>query len=181
MKRITLFIMSLLFVSVLFAEGTEVTTINKTNYAPDPNSGDVRPALNVYIAPSSYGLYSGSITTFVSYEMQLLDPNLTLGPELGFAFGGSMGSLNSSTFVVNAKATYYVDWLIPNFPEQLDLFVSSTAGFYTSMYSDGTSSGLNIDFADYIGGRWNFKENMSLYGLVGYGSAIASVGITFKF
>ncbi len=180
MKRITLFLISFLMVGIAFADGLKTTQSSNTSYAPDPNSGDVGSALNIYIAPSSYGAYTGSITTFASYEIPMIDPNLTLGPELGFAFGGNLNGVSSTTFVANVKATYYFDWLIPQMPDMFDVFLTSTAGISLSNSSLG-SSNLYLDFGDYIGGRWNFKENMSVYVIAGYGSAVGAAGITFKF
>jgi hypothetical protein len=180
MKRITLLVFSLLMASVLFADGLKVDNSTKTTYNPDPNSGDVRSALNIYIAPSSYGGYVGSLTTFASYEIPMIDPNLTLGPEVGFAFGGNLNGVSSTTFVANVKATYYFDWMIPKMPDMFDVFVSSTTGLSVSNYSN-SSSRLAVDFNSYVGGRWNFSDNMSVYVLAGYGSSMAAAGISFKF
>lgn len=179
MKKITLLMMSLLMASFIFADGLKTSKETSTSYSPDPNSGDVRPALNIYIAPSSYGGYVGSISTFASYEIPMIDPNLTLGPEVGFAFGGNLNGLSSTTFVVNAKATYYFDWLIPKMPDMFDVFIVGTSGLYMSNYSNSTNK-IGFDFGNYVGGRWNFNENMSLYAIAGYGSTVGSVGISFK-
>ncbi len=181
MKKLSLLLINLLFISALFGDGLETTIgANTTGYNPDPNSGDVRNALNIYIAPSSYNGFGGSVTTFVSYEIPMIDPNLTLGPEVGFAFGGNLNGVSSTTFVANVKATYYFDWMIPKMPDMFDVFVTSTAGLSVTNNSLSSTS-LDIDLGDYVGGRWNFKENMSVYVMAGYGSAIGAAGITFKF
>jgi len=77
MRKITLIMMSLLMASFIFADGLKTGNESSTSYSPDPNSGNVRPALNLYIAPSSYNNYVGSISTFASFEIPIIDPNLT--------------------------------------------------------------------------------------------------------
>lgn len=179
MKKVTSLIMSLLVTSFIFADGLKTGNESNTSYSPNPNSGDVGQVINLYIAPSSYNNYIGSVSTFASYEIPMFDPNLTLGPEIGFAFGGNLNGFSSTTFVLNAKATYYFDWLIPNMPDMFDVFIVGTSGLYLSNYSNSTSH-LGFDFGNYVGGRWNFQENISVYALAGYGSSIGAVGISFK-
>jgi len=65
-------------------------------------------------------------------------------------------------------------------PDMFDVFIVGTTGLYLSNYSNSTSH-LDIDFGNFVGGRWNFQDNMSVYGLVGYGSSVGAIGISFKF
>ena len=177
MKKSLLFVLGLFVFGFVLADNQKGDAVIGS-YNPDPNSGNVVPAFNFYAAPSTYGAATSSITIFANYEMPMIDPNLTLGPEVGIGVGGSLNGISSSTIIVSVKATYYADWLIPNMPDQFDVFLSSTAGLYMSM---GTSSTFGAHYGNYIGGRWNFTENMSVYAQVGHGNSFVAGGISFKF
>ena len=78
---------------------------------------------------------------------------------------------------------YYADWLIPNMPDEFDVFIMSNAGFGLITYSndnDYYDNSTYFDWGIYIGGRWNFSETMSLYAHVGEGSTNVSAGISLK-
>lgn len=182
MKRISLIVISIMIAGLSFADGLKTSKENTTSYSPYPNSGNMVPALNLYAAPSSYNSYVGSISVFASFEIPMIDPNLTIGPEVGLAFGGNdFYGVSSTTFVFNVKGTYYFDWLIPKMPDMFDVFAVGTTGFYLSNYSSGYSH-LGLDIGVYAGGRWHFQDNLSVYLLAGVGSSsFGSLGISFKF
>jgi hypothetical protein len=200
MRTTLTFLMSFLMVSMVYADGLKPFSLLpdgykpssplSIQYAPDPNSGNVTKAFNIYaglgnVNGSNFGLSLGA-----DIEFPVIDPNLTIGPQFGFgmhhygygyydANGYHDGSAQLS-FSGGVIVRYYADWLIPNFPEDFDVFIMSNAGFglvtYTSYYSNTTY----FDWGIYIGARWNFKESMSLYAHVGEGSTNVSVGLSFK-
>lgn len=177
MRKYSLLFLSFFLYGVLLAGG-QYNTYSSNSYKPDPYSGDVGPILNVYAGPSIYKASTSSISFFGSYEIPAIDPNLTLGPELGFGMGGNINGVNSSTLTLSVKATYYADWLIPNMPDEFDVFLTSTAGLYLM---SGTSVSSGLQYGNYVGGRWHFSENMSVYGQVGYGNSYFAGGISIKF
>lgn len=178
MKKSILLLFSLLITSTIFADGVDEIKF-KGSYNPNPNSEDVRSAINLYAGPSAYSNSNASFSFFANYEMPLIVSNLTLGPEVGLTVGNITNNLATNIFSVTAKGTYYVDWLIPNMPEEFDVFVASSAGFYLA--NNTVSSKLNFSLGQYVGGRWNFQENLSVYAQVGYGNSLLAAGISFKF
>ncbi|MCK5857155.1 MAG: hypothetical protein KAG64_06670 [Bacteroidales bacterium] len=205
MKKIITLIMSLLMISVVYADGIKPLSLLpdgykplsplSTTYAPDPNSGDVRNAFNFYaglgsVHSSNYGMSIGA-----DFEFQAIDPNLTIGPQFGLGvhsyynggywhnnsyYGGNVHQLSFSGGVI---VRYYADWLIPNIPDEFDVFIMSNAGFGLITYSndnDYYDNDTYFDWGIYVGGRWNFKESMSLYAHLGSGSTNISVGLSLK-
>ncbi len=177
MRKYSLLFFSFFLYGVLLAGGQHNTS-SSDSYKPDPYSGDVVPILNVYLGPSIYKTATPSMSFFGSYEIPAIDPNLTLGPEIGFGMGGNINGVSTSTLALSVKATYYADWLIPNMPDEFDVFLTSTAGLYIL---SGTSGSSGLQYGNYVGGRWHFSENMSIYGQVGYGNLFIAGGISIKF
>ncbi|MBN2668706.1 MAG: hypothetical protein JXR60_05690 [Bacteroidales bacterium] len=195
MKKI--FLVSVLFVLSMsvFAHGFNNKGLGLMKYNPNPTSGDVGSALNLYLGP---GNSNGFGFTFgADFEIPLIDPNLTIGPGVGFGIGHASYwgySVTTTDIKLDAIAYYYFDWLIPSMPDQFDVFINSTAGIkirntterYESYYygydiKDVHESSIVFDFETYVGGRWNFSDKMSLYAKAGYGSYYGAFGISFKF
>ena len=205
MKKTLTLIMSLLMISMVYADGLKPLSLlpdgytplspKKAAYAPDPNSGDVRPAFNIYaglgtVHSSNFGLSIGG-----DFEFNAFDPNLTIGPQFGFGVhsyynggyyhdGWYHNNVHQLSFSGGVIVRYYADWLIPNIPDAFDVFIMSNAGIGLVTYSNDNDYYDNetyFDWGIYVGGRWNFSENMSLYAHVGAGSTNVSVGLSFKF
>ena len=202
MKKTITLLMSFIMVSMVYADGLKPLSLlpdgykplspNSIQYAPDPNSGNVVKAFNVYGGLGTVNSSSLGFSLGLDMEIPMIDPNLTIGPQLGLGvhsfYNGAYvlngvwhdGYVHQFSFSGGVVVRYYADWLIPNFPEDFDVFIMSNLGFGLTTYSDYYSNSYYPDFGFYIGGRWNFKENMSLYGHVGDGSTNISVGISLK-
>jgi hypothetical protein len=181
MKRTLTLLIGLLLIGSAYADGLKPLTtmpdgykplsIKRTTYAPDPNSGNVGNALNLFMG------VGGSLSVAIDYEFPVIDPNLTLGPQfiMGFPWPGGLGGLDLNGGVV---ARYYADWLIPNMPDQFDVFITSNTGigFNTN------STGMYMYWGTMVGGRWNFSESMSMYAQVGggYNSHFFNFGLSWK-
>jgi hypothetical protein len=155
------------------------TSLLRNSYRPDPNSGQVGSALNFYLAPSQYNASCFGLSAFADFEIPLIDPNLTLGPIIGLGFGNNLNGLNQSVISLGAKATYYADWLIPEMPDQFDVFITSSSGLYLASYSNNTNK-IGFDFSTSVGGRYNFSDDLSLYAQTGFGSSFFAVGLSYK-
>jgi len=202
MKKITIILALVMIASGLFADGDETKTITGLRYNPDPTNGGVGQALNMYFGLGYIGNAGYGLSLGLDYEIPVIDPNLTLGP--GFRVGFSPytydywnltgwhtdNGLGVSVFG-GVTAHYYFDWLIPNMPDEFDVFITSNAGvgYVTYTNSDAFTSyyGTNyyanyvfFDFGNAIGGRWNFSDNMSMYLQVGHGTSSVLFGLTFK-
>ena len=202
MKKITILLALVMAGFSLFADGDETKGLINMRYSPDPTAGNVGQALNIYFGIASVGHAGTGLSLGLDYEIPIIDPNLTLGP--GFRMGLSpysydywnnsgwhVGTGLGTKFYGGVTAHYYFDWLIPNMPDEFDVFITSNAGFgfitysnsdeyntyYNSSYYDNYTF---FDFGNAIGGRWNFKENMSMYLQVGQGTSSVLFGLTFK-
>ncbi len=191
MKKTFTLLVALFMVGIVFADGWKPLSSTSTTYAPDPNSADIGNAFNIY---AGFGKVHGSNFGFsigADFEFPVIDPNLTLGPQFGFGmhqygvpYIDNNGNWQSSTaqlsFNGGVIARYYADWLIPNMPEEFDVFITSNAGLGFVTYTSYYSSKMYFDWGTSIGGRWNFSESMSLYAQVGYGATNVSIGLSWK-
>ena len=192
MKKITILIAIAIISLSSFAEGGKTLGLKSINYSPDPTSGKVKNAINLYtglgsVYGSSYGLNLG-----FDFEKPIFDPNLTLGPrfKMGMAryynpYWDDSGIwhdyTNQMSFYGGVVAHYYFDWLIPNMPDAFDVFVTSDAGYGVVTYSySGYANYSYFDYGFAVGGRWNFSEKVSLYAQAGYGTSTVLFGLSFK-
>jgi hypothetical protein len=188
MKKLILAVALIAISLSLFADGDKNKSLGLMSYNPNPSSGDVVPALNLYLGPGSSNGFGFSFGG--DFEIPMFVDNLTIGPGIGAGLGTNSywrGHSTTFDFKVDAVAYYYVDWLIPSMPDEFDVFINSTTGVIfrsTSYHYDYMSTtkdnGVRLDFETYVGGRWNYSDNMSLYAKVGYGSYYGAVGISFK-
>jgi hypothetical protein len=194
MKKV-LFAIAFVAISLsLFADGDKNKSLGLMSYNPNPASGDVGSALNLYIGPGSSNGFGFSLGG--DFEIPLFVDNLTLGPGVNFGLGHeSFLGYKSTTLEMNVNAVgyYYFDWLIPGMPDEFDVFANVVAGvgfqsiktkydnfYYGYAVSDRTTKNTVFNFETYVGGRWNYSDNMSLYAKLGYGSYYGAVGISFK-
>lgn len=177
MKKLLTLLMALSISAAVFADGlkplsltTKPVSKTATTYAPDPSSGNVGNTLNIYA-----GVGSKSMTFGLDYEFPIIDPNLTLGPQVVLGLPFKRGVNMSIKGGVIAR--YYADWLIPNMPEQFDVFITSNTGV-------GLTFGSNVQvyWGTSVGGRWNFSESLSLYAQIGGGFNASNlyVGLSWK-
>ncbi len=196
MKKVFLLITAMLLAGMVFADGDKTLTKQSLKYSPDPSSGNVTPALNIFLGPGSVNGLGFSLGG--DFEIPMFVDNLTIGPGVGLGVGRRsywFGHTNTFDLKLNAVAYYYFDWLIPNMPDKFDVFANLNTGvrfrsytdyydsYYTAYYSKSSETYTNFGFniETYVGGRYNFSENMSLYAKVGYGSYYGAFGISFKF
>ncbi|RUA24861.1 MAG: hypothetical protein DSY76_07350 [Bacteroidetes bacterium] len=201
MKKTITLLLSLLMISIVYADGFKPISQQSTYYkplsplklayAPDPNSGNVRPAFNFYgglgsVNNSNYGFSLGA-----DFEFPIIDPNLTLAPQViigthtyGLGYYDMYGTYHTGTtqfsFSGGVAVRYYADWLIPNMPDDFDVFIMSTIGYGYVSYDSYYSNEAYFSYGFYLGGRWNFKENMSLYVQIGEGANSLSAGLSLK-
>lgn len=191
MKKIT-FVLAILTLSLsVFAGGEKTKGLNRFQYNPNPSSGDVKSALNIYVGPGRVYRSNLGISIGGDFEIPVIDPNLTIGPGFGIGIhhydnaywvGSTYYSGTSQfSFYGGVVAHYYVDWLIPSMPDEFDVFITSNVGYGLVMYSDYYANRGYFDFGTSVGGRWNFADNMSLYAQTGYGNANFLIGLSFKF
>jgi len=211
MKKTITLLMSLLMISIVYADGFKPLSLLpngyksmpyhldgykslsplKTAYAPDPNSGNVRSAFNFYGGLGSVNGSNFGFSIGADFEFPIIDPNLTLAPQVilgvhtyGLGYTDIYGTYHSGTtqlsFSGGIAVRYYVDWLIPNMPDDFDVFIMSTVGYGYIKYNSYYSNVGYLSYGFYIGGRWNFKENMSLYAQAGSGANSISVGLSLK-
>ena len=203
MKRITVILVLVLASFTLFADGDKVKNYDGLRYNPNPTTGDVGQALNTYIGLGSVGIVGYGLNLGLDYEIPLIDPNLTLGPAVRLGVkpysyhywdGGDLKVANGLGIGVSGgvSAHYYFDWLIPDMPDEFDVFITSNVGVgfitYTNSYHYRTgyyntnlyNNSILFDFGNAIGGRWNFSDNMSMYLQVGQGRSTVLFGLTFK-
>ncbi len=206
MKKIFTLFISLLMVGIVVADGVKPLTktststtpllmkplsLSSTTYAPDPKSGKVGNAFNIYVGLGSLHGSNLGISIGGDFEFPVIDPNLTLGPQFGFGmhhygnpYFDNNGIYHSGTSQISLSggviARYYADWLIPNMPEQFDVFITSNVGFNYIMYTSYYSNKAYFDWGTSLGGRWNFSEKMSVYAQVGYGANNILVGLSLK-
>ena len=169
---------------------TKPLSLSSTTYAPDPKSGNVGNAFNIYVGLGSVHSSNFGISVGGDFEFPVIDPNLTLGPQFGFGMhqygvGYWIGnqyysSTSQISFSGGVVARYYADWLIPNMPEQFDVFITSNVGLGYVMYTSYYSNEVYLDWGTSLGGRWNFSEKMSVYAQVGYGANNVLVGLSLK-
>ncbi len=193
MKKLTLLCVAVLMSVMVFADGYKTLQKKSFSYNPNPKSGNVVPALNLYTGPAYYSGFGMSIGG--DYEIPMLVDNLTLGPGANIGFGRNShvwGHYTRFDLVANVVGHYYFDWLIPDMPDEFDAFFTAAMGLRFRTFSDHydgyygvaahtkTYSNIRFNFESYIGGRWNFSPNMSLYAKFGYGSYYTAVGISFK-
>jgi len=191
MMRKAVLIIAVVFMSInIYADGGKTMSLRGRGYNPNPNSGNVVPALNIYAGLGAvYGSRMG--TSFgLDYEIPVIDPNLTLGPGLRVGMAQYYhahyvdnvyySSTTQMSFYGGVVAHYYVDWLIPNMPDEFDVFITSNAGYGLVTYSSGRDPQPFFDFGFAIGGRWNFSDNISLYAQAGQGTSTILAGISFK-
>jgi len=183
MKRVFTLLIGVFLLSSAYADGLKPLSLNQTPtdykplslnkaaYAPDPNSGNVGNALNLFM-----GVGSGFSVT-IDYEFPVIDPNLTLGPQgfISLPWPNGAGGMDLGGGVV---ARYYADWLIPNMPDEFDVFITSNTGIY---FNTNVSS-VYMYWGTMIGGRWNFSESMSMYAQVGggYNAHFFNFGLSWK-
>ena len=201
MKRITVILVLVLASFTLFADGDKVKNYDGLRYNPNPTTGDVGRALNTYIGVGYIGYTRLGVNLGLDYEIPVIDPNLTLGPgfKLGLnpypydywtSTGHYVGTGLGTSILAGVSAHYYVDWLIPNIPDEFDVFITSNVGLGFIMYSSNSNeevlwgenrtNSVLFDFGNAIGGRWNFSDNMSMYLQVGHGTSSVLFGLTFK-
>ena len=200
MKKIITLFLSIFIMSTVMAEnfptfGTQATQLKSKPlsiaYAPDPTSANIGNAFNFYAGLGSLHGSNLGFSLGADYEFPIIDPNLTVGPQVGFGvhhYGVGYFDLNGVYHTGTAQLSfsggvvvrYYADWLIPDFPDAFDVFVMSTLGFSYVTYSSYYSNKSYFDAGFYLGGRWNFKESMSLYAQVGSGTTNISVGLSIK-
>lgn len=202
MKKIVI-ILALAMISMsLFADGGETKGLTGLRYNPDPTSGEVGQALNIYFGLGNVQNAGFGLNLGLDYEIPVIDPNLTLGP--GFMLGLSPYSYNywdfsgwhvkngvGMSFYGGVVAHYYFDWLIPNMPDEFDVFLTSSAGGGFVTYSNNSQNKtfnnstiyeneMFYEFGNAIGGRWNFSDSMSMYAQVGHGTSTLLFGLSFK-
>ncbi len=190
MKKVFFAIAFLAISLSLFADGDKNKSLGTMSYNPDPSSGNVVPALNLY---GGFGRVRSSNLGFSiagDYEIPVIDPNFTIGPGFGVGFHYyPYGYWKSGTWYTGTGqlslyggvvARYYADWLIPSMPDEFDVFITSNMGAGFIKYFDYYSSKVFFDFGTSVGGRWNFSEKVSLYAQVGYGTSNILAGISFK-
>jgi len=184
MKKIVVLFLGLMISSFVYADGIQAwqlkanensnsllmkpLSLASTTYAPDPNSAGIGSAFNIY------GGFGKAISFGLDYEFQVIDPNLTLGPQFLVDIPFRAGGVHIDGGVI---ARYYADWLIPNMPDKFDSFITSNTGIG---FIPGSTPYLYVGTA--IGGRWNFTESMSLYLQlgIGYNTSNVYVGLSWK-
>ena len=190
MKRVALIVTAMLCVTMVFADGEKGLLKKSLAYNPNPQSADIGSALNIYTGP---GTVRGSNLGFSiggDFEFPVIDPNLTLGPGIGFGIhhypvgfwknGVYHTGTTQFSMYGGVVARYYADWLIPSMPDDFDVFITSNMGFGMINYVEFFDSKFFFDFGSAVGGRWNFSSNMSLYAQGGFGTSNLLVGISFK-
>lgn len=141
--------------------------------------------LNVYLGPS-FGTYYGGMIN-LDLEIPMLDDNLTIGPSIGIGratykyFNNNSVWVREDYLVINPAivAHYYFDWLIPDMPEEFDLFAKAKLGWRFAGGNHPYRYSV-LDLNVQAGGRWNFSSNASLYLALGYGWAPMNIGVTVK-
>lgn len=148
--------------------------------------------IHVGLEASSYGY-----GIMASGNFNVAD-NVAVGPIVMLKFNGYTTPFYSyfNTFVgLGVKGDYYVDELLP-IPKEFDVYAGGHAGWYIvnsrSSYT-GSASVYDIPSSRYgrgrpfiqveVGGRWHFKESMSLFAEVysGYPASGARGGLAFGF
>jgi hypothetical protein len=190
MRYIFLLFVGLLISNLALADGNKTLKIRGMKYNPNPKQANIGNAVNVYAGFTSYDGAKAGYSLMANYELPFLDPNLTIGPEVGFGFSpnaidfnffGFRGNFSQTTLKFNVKATYYADWLIPNMPEDFDAFVSTSLGIYYATYEQSiVPNKVGIHWNTGVGGRWHFDDYMSIYAILGVGNTYIAGGISFK-
>ena len=178
----------------LFAQNTVRVETGDFTY----NQGD--NLLNVGLGLGATGGFYGSlgfgVSLLGSYEFGF-HRYISVGPYVGFAsynydyFGYSNSSVTSLAF--GAKGSLHVIPFIAEVfdaswnPEKVDLYVAVYTGVrirnnrYETVGGDFNDSDVDLSFGTVPGIRYMFKENIGVFGELGYGPlSVFTVGVNFE-
>ncbi|MCL2028312.1 MAG: hypothetical protein FWG79_07480 [Bacteroidales bacterium] len=112
---------------------------------------------------------------------------LSVGGQFGFHHSNHKDQSWTSVYFIPRVALYFHEWFIEeadDFPNNIDLYVGAGVGFnflshHTNEIPDDTKFRLGYNF--FVGGRYYFKPNASVFAEIGYGISFLNAGFTIRF
>ncbi|MDR0438140.1 MAG: hypothetical protein LBH22_07570 [Bacteroidales bacterium] len=149
--------------------------------------------------PSPNALIERSVLPFKNFGF------LSVGAQFGFHYGNHRGvgvlANHDGQPIVNYKQSWTEIYFVPrialyfheifyedDFPENIDLYGGIGIGFNflshrisPEVIGIGDNSGFKLGYNFFIGGRYYFKPQASIFAELGYGLSFLNVGLTIRY
>ena len=168
--------------SFAFAATAQITSGN-----PHFKKGDVDINAGIGLLKTYYSSTSTVMPPIsVSGEYGVSD-KISVGGFIGFSTAKEEwlgGQIDYSFLIIGARGSYHLTiW------DKMDTYAGLMLGYNkVSADYDNTVDGIfdfdvaasGVALSAYIGGRYPIKENLSVYGEIGYGISVLNLGVSFK-
>lgn len=166
MKKITLTIIALCFISLSFAQQTKESK-------QQVNIDKSKLQFNIGVGLSTWG-----IPFYVGADYWITE-DITAGVEASFRYR-LLHAYRYGYFGGAVNANYHLNRLL-ELEDNLDAYVGLSAGPYIGFGNYYTGASFNIGIGGQVGGRYKLNDNLWVHAELGGGSLSgAKIGLTFR-
>ena len=179
--------------NLLFLVLTLVATLSFSNVNAQANfagKGQIDINAGVGLLRTIYGTHSTTVPPVsVSAEMGITD-KISVGGYIGYTatkdyfWADDNDYANYSFTIIGARGSYHF-----NLIDKMDTYAGLMLGYAIASskivsdnpyLDDFSAAASGMALSAYVGGRYNFSENLGAFAELGWGISVLNVGVTFK-